>query len=96
MLIFRVFTDAGCSGDIPFPGGIAALNPRLLPQSSLGELKVHIAALSRASHDCRWWAIPFPGGIAALNPRLLPQSSLGELKVHTLRFLVLRTILRLK
>ena len=29
MLIFRVFTDAGCSGDIPFPGGIAALNPRL-------------------------------------------------------------------
>ena len=55
MLIFRVFTDAGCSGDIPFPGGIAALNPRLLPQSSL-----------------------------------------GELKVHTLRFLVLRTILRLK
>ena len=92
MLIFRVFTDAGCGG-IRYPE-VSDYRPQPLGYSYrcafpcfarlLGRwavlsqgyrcakpLVIHIAALSRASHDCWGGGRFYPGGIAALNPRSL-------------------------
>ena len=64
MLIFRVFTDAGCGG-IRYPE-VSDYRPQPLGYS--------YASLSRASHDC--WGAPFrgdrcarPSVIASVKPR---------------------------
>ena len=60
MLIFRVFTDAGCGG-IRYPE-VSDYRPQPLGYS--------YASLSRASHDWRGGGRFYPRDIAALNPWL--------------------------